>query len=456
MEASKEIVTSQMKLLSITWPIFIELFLQVIMGSSDTVMLAHISDDAVAAVGVANQLVFLNILIFNFVSTGTAVTVSQFLGAKLNAEAKNVAALSITLNLVIGLLLSLTMLIFRSQFLGFFHLTNHIAGMGKEYLSIVGGTLFIQAVLLTVSSILRANGFTRDAMLCSLFMNVVHLIGNSIFIFGLFGVPVMGIRGVGISTFISRSLALSLIFWIMYKRLPIKIKLKDYVDLNPAYIKKILQIGIPAASEQICYNLSQMAITAIIAMLGAAALTTRIYTANINSYVLLFGLAMGQGTQILVGYKVGAGDFNDAYRQLLKSLKYSLIITIFVAIVISILRHGLIGIFTNDKEIVNMGSKLLLFSLILEPGRTFNLVVISSLRATGDATISVKMALLSMWGISVPLAYFLGIHLGMGLTGVYVAFTVDEWFRGITMYFRWRSRVWEKKVLVHKQTATTV
>lgn len=69
-------IAPQLSLLTITWPIFIELFLQIIMGSTDTIMLSHISDDAVAAVGVANQLVFFTILIFNCVSMGTAVVLS--------------------------------------------------------------------------------------------------------------------------------------------------------------------------------------------------------------------------------------------------------------------------------------------------------------------------------------------------------------------------------------------
>ncbi|MNP83904.1 MATE family multidrug exporter [compost metagenome] len=58
------------------------------------------------------------------------------------------------------------------------------------------------------------------------------------------------------------------------------------------------------------------------------------------------------------------------------------------------------------------------------------------------------MGVLSMWGVSVPLAYFLGVHLGFGLIGVWIAFTVDEWLRGLIMLLRWRSRAWEKKALV--------
>src|SRR4051794_6746046 len=145
-----------MSLRTITWPIFIELFLQMIMGSTDTIMLSHISDHVVAAVGVANQLVFFTILIFSFTATGTAVLVSQYLGAGMRKDAKQASAISISINLGIGMVVSLLMVTFKGPLLTLFHLKPDIAEIGYDYLSIVGGTLFLQAVLVTVSSILRA------------------------------------------------------------------------------------------------------------------------------------------------------------------------------------------------------------------------------------------------------------------------------------------------------------
>src|SRR5687768_6457037 len=136
------------------------------------------------------------------------------------------------------------------------------------------------------------------------------------------------------------------------------------------HIKKILKIGIPSAGEQLSYNTSQMAMTAITALLGAAALFTSVLTWNILFFIMLLALAVGQGTQILIGYRVGAGDFAGAYKQLLKSLKVSFIITIFIAIFIAIFREAIMGLFTDDPEIVKVGSTLLLLCLILEPGRT--------------------------------------------------------------------------------------
>jgi putative MATE family efflux protein len=455
MESLKDSQDRRFTLRAITWPIFIELFLQMIMGSTDIIMLSHISDDVVAAIGVANQLVFFAILLFSFTATGTAVLLSQYLGAGLKKDAKQASAISLTINLGMGLIVSVLFVIFKGPLLNIFHLDQEIAIIGYDYLSIVGGTLFLQAMLVTVSAILRSNGFTREAMFVSVMMNLIHLVGNALVIYGWFGFPEMGVKGVALSTAFSRAAALIIAFWFMYKRLPIRIEWNDYIDFQLTHIKKILKIGIPAAGEQLSYNTSQMAMTAITALLGAAALSTRVYTWNIMSFIMLFALAVGQGTQILIGYRVGAGDFAGAYKQLLKSLKVSFIITIFIAIFIAIFRETIMGLFTDDPEIIKVGSTLLLLCLILEPGRTLNLIVVNSLRATGDAVFTVKMGVLSMWGIAVPVSYLLGIQFGLGLAGVWIAFIADEWFRGIVMYFRWKSRAWEKNVLVDKKQAIT-
>jgi putative MATE family efflux protein len=289
MESLQDSQQRRMTLRAITWPIFIELFLQMIMGSTDIIMLSHISDDVVAAIGVANQLVFFAILLFNFTATGTAVLISQYLGAGLKKDAKQASAISLTINLGMGLVVSILFVIFKGPLLNIFHLDKEIAIIGYDYLSIVGGTLFLQAMLVTISAILRSNGFTREAMFVSVMMNLIHLIGNALVIYGWFGFPEMGVKGVALSTAFSRAAALVIAFWFMYKRLPIRIEWNDYINFQMTHIKKILKIGIPAAGEQLSYNTSQMAMTAITALLGAAALSTRVYTWNIMSFIMLLG-----------------------------------------------------------------------------------------------------------------------------------------------------------------------
>ena len=140
--------------------------------------------------------------------------------------------------------------------------------------------------------------------------------------------------------------------------------------------------------------------------------------------------------------------FHAGYiRQLKNYLDLSLIVVVPMAFGGG---HYLMSLFTDDADIVAMATQLFFVSLLLEPGRTFNIVVINSLRATGDARFPLLMGLLSMWGIAVPLAWYLGLHLGWGLVGIWLAFAADEWIRGLSMYARWKSRRWEKKVLVQQ------
>ncbi|WP_039944605.1 MATE family efflux transporter [Thermicanus aegyptius] len=442
--------SGKLSLFSLTWPLFIETLFGMLIGSTDTFMLSSLSDEAVAAVGVANQLINFTLLLFSVIATGTSVVIAQYLGAGKPGEAGRVAAISITLNFFIGLLVSGSVVLGRGGFLGLFQLSETVHAYGDVYLLWVGATLFTQSLLVTASSILRAHGFTRDAMLVSLFMNLVHIFGNSTVIYGLFGMPKLGVFGVALSTGMSRTLAMLLIFYLMFRRLPYSFTIKDLLSIDGRLLKQILHVGLPSAGEQISYNTSQMVITGMIALLGTAALSTRIYAWTIMSFIFLVGISIGQGTQILIGHLVGAGEFNRAYKQLLRSLRISFFVTLAVAGLVAYFRLPLLDLFTDDPVILGMGGVLLLLTLILEPGRTFNLVVISSLRAAGDAQFPVMMGILSMWGVSVTLSYLLGIYFGLGLVGFWIAFMADEWLRGIIMYFRWRSRIWERKSLIAK------
>jgi len=157
------------------------------------------------------------------------------------------------------------------------------------------------------------------------------------------------------------------------------------VPLPWEILRDILKIGLPSAGEGIAYEASQLTITRIITVLGKVALTTRVYTLNIMYFVMVFSVAVGQGTQIVVGHLVGAGDNEKAYKTCIKSLRYAVVVAIILAGIVSFFSEQLLGIFTDDRAIIEMGSKLLLIAVILEPGRVFNIVIINSLRAAGDA-----------------------------------------------------------------------
>ncbi|WP_235848438.1 MATE family efflux transporter [Litchfieldia alkalitelluris] len=450
----KKSIPHKVTLFTITWPIFIEVFLQAFMKFSDVFMLSFVSDDAVAAIGVVNQIMMFTFVLFNFTAMGSGVVVAQYMGANRPKDVSLTIANAIVINLLFGLFISAMVVLFRSQFLDLFNLAPELMNFANTYMLIVGFTLFTQALMLTISSVLQAQGFTKDVMFVVLGMNILNIIGNYLFIFGRFGVPKLGVTGVALSTATCSTLAMITLFVILYRRMEVKINWQDYFYLKIEHIKKILKIGIPAAGEHLSYNMMQIVITIFITLLGAAALATKVYTQNLLMFMVIFSMSMSKGMQIYIGQLVGAGRKDEAYHQMFRGLKIALGIALSVGVVLAISGKFLFTFFTDEAEIIATGSILLIIGVLLEPGRTSNLIIISALRAAGDAHFPVTIGILSMWGISVTMAYLLGVHLGLGLIGIWIAFLMDEWLRAVIMYKRWKSRKWEKKGLVEPIKST--
>lgn len=443
----------KLSLFALTWPILIDSVLRMMLGTADVFMLSRISDNVAGAVGLANEIIVFCIIMFGFVGIGTSVAVTQYLGAGQRETAGRISALAITLNVIFGLLVSLLLVVFGEQGMRLLHLDPAQIGIASHYLKLIGGFVWVEAISYAVSSIIRANGRTRDVMYVTLGVNILHVTGNYLLIFGHMGFPEWGVTGAAVSTICSRILGVVVLLVLLYRNSPTKIRLKDYVRFDKLHVKRILGVGLPAAGEQIAWQLQYMLVISFVNIIGRQALSAHIYVYNVSTYFMVLSTSIGIATEIIVGHMVGAGEKKAAYFRLLKSLKISIALTAVVVAVTSLFRFKLMGLFTDDPKIIAMGAGIFLISIILEPGRVFNIVVINSLRAAGDAKFPVLMGVFSMFGVCVPLAYYLGVHQQMGLPGIWIAFTVDEWLRGVIMLLRWKSGVWARKSFVHAHPA---
>ncbi|TBL76626.1 MATE family efflux transporter [Paenibacillus thalictri] len=444
--------TKKLALFTITWPLFIESLLQMSMRTADTFMVSQVSDAAVAAVGVSTQLILFTFLLLQVISAGSAIVISQYLGADKPGEVRRFATGALGLNFTFGLLISVCMIVFSKQLLGLFGLQQDLLGLARSYLLIVGGALVIQAMNLTISAITQVHGYTRYTMMVSMGMSLLNLTGNYLFIFGPFGVPKLGVAGVAISAATSQCIGLIVYILILRKVVRLDLGLADFAKCRLEHLKKILSIGIPTAGNQLAYAGSQLVTTYFITSLGAEMLSTRIYTQNIMYFIMMLSISLGRGTQIIIGRLIGAGDKDTAYRQLFRSLGLSELLAMCAVVIVALFREKLIGLFTGDPDIIALGATLLLLGFVLEPGRCLNIVIGEALRATGDARFIVYTGVSVIWGMCIPLTYLVGIHFGYGLLGVWIVFMLDEWVRGIILLYRWKSRQWEKKALVGPET----
>ena len=436
----------KLKLFNLAWPIFVETALFMLLGFIDVFVLSRYDDLAASSVNTANQSVSIVTIVFTVISGASAVLISQYLGAGNKEAASRISALAITLNFLLGIVISAVLLVFNRHILSFIGAEGTILDFSCQYLSIVGGFLFLQAVLSAMTVIIRNHGMTQISMYVTVGMNIINTVLDIIFVLGLFGIPKMGVAGVAIATAFSRvvgTVVLAAVLFTKVESLSIFRLIKPFPSRD---ILNIVKIGVPSALETFLYNLSQLAITSIVLnCLSETELIAKTYVQNITMFFYIFALSIGQASQIITGHLVGAGKFDEAYQRNMKAYRQALSITAFICVIGILMRSRLIGIFTDNSEVITLGSNIIIINIILEIGRTTNLVIIACLRGAGDVYFPTICAIFSMWVISALGSYLLAVMLGFGIYGLWIALAADECFRGILMIWRWKSGKWRNK-----------
>jgi putative MATE family efflux protein len=440
------------KLLRITWPIFVESLLLSTLGTVDTLMVSRYSDNAVAAVGVSNQIINMINLLFVVITSGTSILVAQYIGANRDGKKSNeifqLCGMSIGYNALIGIILSLILSFFGIEFLKLLNTSSDILYLANDFLKIVGGYIFIQAISMTFTAILRPHGYVKICMYVTLLINVINAILNYILIFGKFGAPELGVVGSALGTTISKFIGLCILGAFVYIKILRGYSIKLLWPLPIIHLKNVMTIGIPSAGENMSYSLAQLALMSFINTISVETVTTRSYVNNIVSFAVLFSAALAQGNGIIVGRLIGEKKNDAALNFGFYSIKKAIILSTGMAGIFAILGHPLMRIFTENQEIIKLGATVIWIDVILEIGRATNVVGIGALKAVGDVKFPVVIGVFSMWLISVGLGYILAIPCGLGLIGIWIGLASDECFRAVLVMFRWKNRKWEGKAFV--------
>ena len=204
----------------------------------------------------------------------------------------------------------------------------------------------------------------------------------------------------------------------------------------------------PSAGENLSYNLSQIAIMAMLSSLGAGPLTTYGILLAVLRYVFMPGISIGVAAQLKVGYLVGARRHGEAASRVHRYFALAMAISVALVLLVQLLHRPILALFTADPAVIALASSVLIVAIVHEPGRNFNTVFGPSLRGAGDVRFPFYVGVVSMWGVSVVGGWLLGRRLGWGLTGIWLAMAADEWLRGLIMLRRWRSGAWRTRTLI--------
>ena len=439
-------------LIRLALPVFFQALLSMLIGYADSLMLTRYSETAVGAVGNANQVLGFLTLAFTIISAASGVVVSQYLGAKAHDKLGRIYTVALAFNFTMSLTVSAIVFLGSDTLLSFMQLPDEMKGDAVVYMKIVGGFIFLEALTGTYYQFLRSNGKMMFGMVLSLTTNIINIIGNYLFLYGPLKELGLGAPGVAISSVFSRLIGAFASALYFKLRVNSDISLKHLFPFPKDILKSLLKLGVPTAGENISYNISQIVITAFVNTMGIAAINTKIYCSTLSNFSYLYSVSVAVATQIIVGHAVGAKQYDQAYRRVIKSLIPALIVSVSIAALNFALCPYSLSLFSASGECIELGRSIMLIGVFLEIGRTCNLVIIFSMRAAGDVKFPTILGMSSMWGVSVLFSFILGIALDpvfhLGLRGVWIAMAADEILRGIIVSIRWKKGSWRNKRIV--------
>ncbi len=446
----------KMSVFRLAWPIFAQALLSMCLGYLDTLMLSGYTQTAVGAVGNAGQILGFLTVAFTIISGASGVMVSQYLGAGRKDKINQIYTVCFFFNVVLGLILSLLVLMFSKQLLSLINTPDYMMDDAVNYMNIVGGFIFTQAIFNLFGQIFQSNGKTIFTMVLSFAMNILNVLGNYIFLYGPLSYLNLGTSGVAISTTVSRVICIVIAFIgfkvIIKGRLSVRYLIPFPFDM----LKTLLRLGIPMAGETISYDISQLFVTSFVNTLGIVAINTKVYANILCNFSYLYSVSVAMATMIIVGHAVGASDYDFAYKRVNKTMRGALLVSVSIAFINFLVSPWTFSLFTGSAdvsairdEIITLGQQVMFIAVFLEIGRTSNLVIINSLKAAGDVKFPTYLAIVCCWICSVAGGYTLGIFAGMGLVGIWIAMAADEIVRGLVVAIRWRKGSWRGKNVVN-------
>ena len=421
------------------WPLLVEQIFLTLIGNFNVFLFSLFNDQMVAAIGISDQLLNIFAMITNIVVLGASILIIQNAEKSRLAYVKSILKESVILNVIIAILIVIAVFLFNRDLLMLMQTPRELLGETSIYIRIVSVSIIFLAMTSLMLGALRAFGFVKIAVKVSVINTLLVILGNSVIVIFNLG----GITYIALATLISRLLGMLLTFFTLKTKIPELFDFKDGFRKIPLK-KEILSLGIPSAMEQISYNFSQTMITAIIASLGTIAVSSKIYTQTITSFIFSIGVAAGVSGNLVIGNLYRNNEFERIKRFGLINPNRISLIAAAVNLVLALLGRFLVGIFTKDPEITTIVTQLLFFQILLDPMRVANEILVNSLNVLKDVKFPVIVGIITTYALVIPLAYLFVTKLGMGLRAVWIIFILDEALRRLLFTIRFKSGKWMK------------
>ncbi|MBO4873201.1 MAG: MATE family efflux transporter [Lachnospiraceae bacterium] len=450
-EKRRIVFTNQM-LKALIIPLIFEQLLTITVGLADSLMVSRVGQASISAVNLVDQLSNLMIQIFAGMAAGGAAVAGQYLGKKLQEDARRSTHHMFLLLLAVSLTITAVLYLFRDGVLGLINRNPdpEVIRATRTYYSIVMASIPAIALYNGGTAVFRAMSKSRITLRVSVLMNVINVVGNAVLIFG-FG---MDVAGVAIPTLVSRTVAAAVILLLLSNpSLTLSLKQVFRFRYQHRMMRNILYIGVPASAENGMFHLGRLVLASLVSSLGTVSQAANGIANTLGGFHHFTGTAISLALVTVISQCIGAGAFDDA-RYYMKKFAKLTYLAMNAANALGLLLLPLVMKIYGSSP--NVSPETIRLATILTVIHGVASMVIwmpafalpAFLRACGDARFTMWVSMISMWTVRVLFAYIFAILLGWGVIGVWLAHSVLDWIvRSSIFYLRYRSGRWETKAI---------
>lgn len=416
-------------MLAIAVPVAIQNLISSSVNMIDTLMISSLGQASIAAVGLANQVFFLYILITFGINSGSSIFIAQFWGKEDIPSIKKVMGLAITLSTIAGTIFTAAAFFFPTQIMSVLIKEPEVIKLGAEYLRIVSLSYTITAVSFAFSISLRTTGRPNVPLKVSIISFLTNTVLNYIFIFGHLGFEPMGVKGAAIGTLIARIVEIILILYAIYGTKSIlAASVKELMSWHKDFLKKYIETTYPVVITEGFWALGQVLYAMAYARIGEEATAAVQLTNTIQNLFFVVVRGLANACNIMVGAKIGGGDEKVAYDYAIRFIFLSTISGLALGIIMALTPDIVLKLFRGlDPNLYETSRALLIVLGITFVIRVYNTIaIVGVLRAGGDTKIAMRIDLGTVWLIGVPLAFIGALVLKLPIHQLVLLVTLEE------------------------------
>jgi putative MATE family efflux protein len=350
----------------------------------------------------------------------------------------------LTIAISVGALFSLAAVFVPERLMGFYTEDPEVIKLGSDYLRIVGLSYVFMAISISYISVLRS---ITQVMLTAIVAVVALLVKTVIaylFIFGIAGLPALGVRGAALGTCVGWILEAILLVSLVYiRKTPLAANPRSFFQFDRPFLIRVLKTALPAAINEVLWSVGITSYNAVYARIGTNAIAAININATIEELAFVLFIGLGNACSVMVGNKIGEGHKNMAFEYGRRFTILGVIIALIGGLIVLVLREPVIAMYQISPAAANNLRGLMLVFAFSAWLRMFNFMLfIGVLRAGGDTRYAMFIELFSVWLIGVPSALIGGFVLGLPVYWVYAMVLLEEAVKAIVILHRYLSRKW--------------